>query len=128
MSLTLITMLKRRPGMRWREFHDLYEQHHSLIADAMLAGFATRYEWRYLRALDGRVLDHDYDVILEIDFVDQGAVEACFARLAESDLLDKVIAAEERLFDRDRIRVFTVQNHQWPMRSLRPNGRSANDT
>jgi hypothetical protein len=112
MTVTLITLLKRRAGMSKADFIAYYEAHHRLIGEQVLGGYATRYVRRFLVPADGRDDDHDPDVILEIDFPDQQTCDACFAAMADPDITAMIAADEERLFDRSRNRSFTVEQRR----------------
>jgi hypothetical protein len=109
MTVTLITLLKRRAGMSKADFIAYYEDHHSRIGEKVLRGYATRYVRRYLHPADGVDLEHDADVVMEIDFPDQATHDACFAAMADPAAMAEIVADEERLFDRSRIRTFSVE-------------------
>lgn len=108
MTVRSITLLKRRAGMSKTDFFAYYENHHRLIGERLLSGYATRYVRRHLHPADGETHDHDADVVLEIDFPDQARMDAFFAAMADPDIMAEVASDEERLFDRSRIRTFTV--------------------
>lgn len=108
MTVTVITLLKRRDGMSKTDFIAYYEDHHRRIGEQVLAGRATRYVRRYLHPLDGADQACDADVVMEIDFADTAARDACFAALAEPGVAEMIAEDEARLFDRSRIRTFTV--------------------
>lgn len=108
MTVTVITLLKRRQGMSATDFREYYETHHRKIGEAVLKGHATRYVRRYLTPLDGEDREHDFDVVMEIDFPDAAARDACFASLGEPDVQAMIAEDEEKLFDRSRIRTFSV--------------------
>ncbi|MGH6747341.1 EthD domain-containing protein [Novosphingobium sp.] len=108
MTVTVITLLKRREGMSREQFRAYYESHHRRIGERVLAGHATRYVRRYLAPLDGVDQPCDADVVMEIDFSDEAARDACFAALAESETQAMIAEDEARLFDRERIRAFSV--------------------
>ncbi len=109
MTVTLITLLKRRPGMSKADFIAYYEAHHRLIGEKVLGGYATRYIRRFLHPTDGKDRHEDADVVMEIDFPDAATRDACFAAMADEATMAEIVADEERLFDRDRIRTFTVE-------------------
>lgn len=111
MSLTMITLLKRREGMSKADFIAYYESTHRLIGEKVLAGYATRYRRRHLHPADGQDAPHDFDVVLELEFPDQAACDAFFASLNE-DLLREISEDEERLFDRSRMRSYIVEDHE----------------
>ena len=112
MTVTVITLLKRREGMSKADFIAYYEERHRRIGEQVLAGHATRYVRRYLHPMDGTDQIHDADVVMEIDFADQAAMEGFFAAVAADPEMAAMIAEDEaRLFDRTRIRTFTVEEH-----------------
>ena len=47
--------------------------------------------------------------MLEIDFPDEATREACFGAMADPTIMAEIIADEEKLFDRSRIRTFSVE-------------------
>lgn len=111
MTVTVLTLLKRREGMSKADFIAYYESRHRVIGEKVLSGWATRYVRRHLHPLDGQTLDHDFDVVLEIDFPDQQTCDACFAAMADPAVMDEIVADEERLFDRSRMRTYRIEEH-----------------
>ncbi len=109
MTITVITLLKRRAGMSKADFITYYETQHRLIGEKVLRGYATRYVRRFLHPVDGVDQHEDADVILEIDFPDAATRDACFAAMADEATMAEIVADEETLFDRSRIRTFTVE-------------------
>lgn len=109
MSLTMITLLKRREGMSKADFIAYYESRHRLIGEKVLSGWATRYVRKHLHPLDGTDAAHDFDVVLEIDFPDQQTCDACFAAMADPATMAEIVEDEERLFDRSRMRTFRAE-------------------
>jgi len=112
MTVTVITLLKRRAGMSKADFIAYYEDTHRRIGEQVLAGHATRYVRRFLHPLDGQDRHEDADVVMEIDFPDEAARDACFAALADPATAAMIAQDEERLFDRTRIRTFAVEERQ----------------
>jgi EthD domain len=109
MTITVITLLKRRAGMSKADFITYYETHHRLIGEKVLRGYATRYVRRFLHPVDGVDQHEDADVVLEIDFPDTATRDACFAAMGDEAIMAEIIADEEKLFDRSRIRTFAVE-------------------
>jgi hypothetical protein len=109
MTITVITLLKRRAGMSKADFIAYYETHHRLIGEKVLRGYATRYVRRFLHPTDGIDQEHDADVVLEIDFPSAEVRDACFAAMADPAIMAEIVADEEMLFDRERIRTFEVE-------------------
>jgi EthD domain len=112
MTVTIITLLKRREGMSKPDFIAYYEEHHRKIGEKVLTGYANRYVRRFLHPVDGVDLNEDADVVMEIDFPDQATHDACFAAIAEPARMAEIVADEEKLFDRSRIRIFRVEERE----------------
>lgn len=108
MTVTVITLLKRREGMSVEDFRAYYESSHRVIGEKVLAGYATRYVRRFLSPMDGTDQPFDHDVVMEIDFPDAATRDACFAALGEPQVAAMIAEDEENLFDRSRVRAFTV--------------------
>jgi EthD domain len=108
-AVTLITLLKRREGMSKADFIAYYEAHHRKIGEQVLGGYATRYVRRFLHPSDGEDHACDADVVLEIDFPDAATRDACFAAMGDPAVMEMIVADEEKLFDRSRIRTFSVE-------------------
>jgi EthD domain len=108
-SVTVITLLKRREGMSKADFIAYYEAHHRRIGEQVLGGYATRYVRRFLTPRFGEDEAFDADVITEVDFPDEATRDACFAAMADPAIMDMIVADEEKLFDRSRIRTFSVE-------------------
>ncbi len=111
MTITVITLLKRREGMSKADFISYYEAHHRRIGEKVLGGYATRYVRRFLHPTDGVDQHEDADVVMEIDFPDAETQAACFAAMGDEATMAEIVADEEKLFDRSRIRTFTVEEH-----------------
>ncbi len=112
MSVTLITLLKRREGMSKADFTAYYEANHRAIGEQVLSGFASRYVRKHLHPLDGETQEFDADVVLQITFPDRQRMEGFFEHVAKPDIAAMIAEDEEKLFDRSRIRVFTVEEHE----------------
>jgi len=111
MTITVITLLKRREGMSKADFIAYYEAHHRKIGERVLGGFATRYVRRFLQPSDGVDTHEDPDVVMEIDFPDAATRDACFAAMGNPATLAEIEEDELKLFDRSRIRTFSVEEH-----------------
>ncbi len=109
MTVTVLTLLKRREGMSKSDFIAYYESRHRLIGEKVLSGWASRYVRKHLHPLEGTDMAHDFDVVLEIDFPDQQTCDACFAAMADPAIMDEIVTDEERLFDRARMRTYRVE-------------------
>ena len=109
MTITVVSLMKRRAGMSKADFIAYYEAHHRLIGEQVLGPYATRYARRFLYPLDGEDQTHDPDVVMEIDFPDAATRDACFAAMADPATQTMIAEDEARLFDLGRIRSFSVE-------------------
>ena len=116
--IKVVTLLTRKPGMSREAFIEHYETHHRKIGEKYLSGFAVKYQRRYLqsagfRGQEGATLP--FDVLMEIWYPDQDTLDAALAVLSTDEAQAEIIADEERLFDRDLIRSYTVEEHESEM-------------
>lgn len=111
MTITQITLLKRREGMSKADFIAYYEEHHRRIGERVLGGYATRYVRRFLFPMDGLDQHCDADVVMEIDFPDAATRDTCFAAMSDPAIRAEIEEDEAKLFDRTRIRSFAVEEH-----------------
>lgn len=117
--IKMVTLLKRRAGMSREAFIEYYENHHRLIGERVLRGHAQRYVRRYLQPmpppLGGEIPEPEHDVVMEIWFADQAAMDAAMAAITAPAMAAEIAADEERLFDRSKLRSFTVVEHESDM-------------
>ncbi len=116
MTVTVVTLLKRRDGISKAEFIAYYEAHHRLIGEQVLGSYASRYVRRFLHPLDGEDQPGDVDVVMEIDFPDAASRNACFAAMADPATQAMIAEDEARLFDHSRIRSFSVEEYASELR------------
>jgi uncharacterized protein (TIGR02118 family) len=107
--IKMVFMLKRRPGMSREDFVAYYEANHARLAEPYVTK-AARYVRRYLspEASPFSQPADEFDVLTELWFDDEAAMQATMAKLAEPDVQSAIEADEEKLFDRPRSRVYTV--------------------
>lgn len=107
-----IFLLKRKPGMTFEDFKSYYETTHARLGERVLPS-AERYFRRYLMPFpepEGGVRPETaYDVITEIWFKDRATFEAAVAALGEPEIQREIVEDEERLMDRSKIHLFTVE-------------------
>ena len=116
--IKVVTMLARKPGMSREAFIEHYETHHRKIGEKYLSGFAVKYQRRYLQSAGFRgqeVATLPFDVLMEIWYPDQDTLDAALAVLSTDEAQAEIIADEERLFDRDLIRSYTVEEYESEM-------------
>ena len=116
--IKVVTLLNRKPGMSREAFIEHYETHHRKIGEKYLSGFATKYQRRYMRSAGFREQDSDappFDVLMEIWYPDQEALNAALVVLSTEEAQAEIAADEERLFDRKLIRSYTVEEYESEM-------------
>ena len=94
------------------------ETHHRKIGEKYLSGFAAKYQRRYLQSAGFREQECDappFDVLMEIWYPDQDALNRALAVLSTAEAQAEITADEERLFDRDLIRSYTVEEYESEM-------------
>ena len=116
--IKVVTLLTRKPGMSREAFIEHYETYHRKIGEKYLSGFAVKYQRRYLqsagfRGQEGATLP--FDVLMEIWYPDQDTLDAALAVLSTDEAQAEIITDEERLFDRDLIRSYTVEEYESEM-------------
>ena len=116
--IKVVTMLTRKPGMSREAFIEHYETHHRKIGEKYLSGFAVKYQRRYLqsarlRGQEGATLP--FDVLMEIWYPDQDTLNGALAVLSTDEAQAEIMADEERLFDRDLIRSYMVEEYESEM-------------
>ena len=116
--IKVVTLLTRKPGMSCEAFIEHYETHHRKIGEKYPSGFAVKYQRRYLqsagfRGQEGATLP--FDVLMEIWYPDQDTLDAALAVLSTDEAQAEIMADEERLFDRDLIRSYMVEEYESEM-------------
>ena len=116
--IKVVTLLTRKPGMSREAFIEHYETHHRKIGEKYLSGFATKYQRRYMQSAGFREQGGDappFDVLMEIWYPDQEALNGALAVLSTEEAQAEIAADEERLFDRELIRSYTVEEYESEM-------------
>jgi hypothetical protein len=107
----VLIFLKRRPGTSVEDLRDYYEHQHVPLC-AKYGTSYSRYVRRYVtpmpNAVTGNAAELDFDVITELWYEDRALYEKVLACAGHGKLPPEVIADEERVFDRTRIRYATV--------------------
>ncbi len=119
--IKVVTLLTRKPGMSREAFIEHYETHHRKIGEKYLSGFAVKYQRRYLQSAGFRGQEGDappFDVLMEIWYPDQDALNGAMAVLSTDDAQAEIVADEERLFNRDLIRSYTVEEYESEMPAI----------
>ena len=119
--IKVVTLLTRKPGMSREAFIEHYETHHRKIGEKYLSGFAVKYQRRYLQSAGFRGQEAPmlpFDVLMEIWYPDQDTLNGALAVLSTDEAQAEIMADEERLFDRDLIRSYTVEEYESEMPAL----------
>src|ERR1700722_10125709 len=109
MSVKMVFMLKRKPGMSRAEFIQYYEPHHRLLGEKYVPN-AVRYVRRYLEPVPGpwsKPAD-EFDVLTELWFADQQEADKALRHLSEPAIHEEIEQDEVRLFDRPRSKVYII--------------------
>ena len=116
--IKVVTLLTRKSGMSREAFIEHYETHHRKIGEKYLSGFATKYQRRYLQSAVFREQEGDalpFDVLMEIWYPDKAALNGALAVLSTEEAQAEIVADEKRLFNRELIRSFTVEEYESEM-------------
>lgn len=116
--IKVVTLLTRKSGMSREAFIGHYETHHRKIGEKYLSGFAAKYQRRYLRSAGLREQEAEeppFDVLMEIWYPDQATLDAALAVLSTDEAQAEIAADEERLFDRELIRSYLVEEYESEM-------------
>ncbi len=115
----VVFLLKKKAGMSPEAFRAYYEGTHAKLGERVVPT-AERYFRRFLTPFPppapGQMVDSDVDVITELWFKDRAAFDAAMQELQEPAIAAEIAADEENLFDRSKIRAFTVEEYESPRR------------
>jgi hypothetical protein len=109
MSVKMVFMLKRKPGMSRAEFIQYYESHHRPLGEKYVPN-AVRYVRRYLEPVPGpwSTPADEFDVLTELWFANQQEADKAMKHLSEPAIHEEIEQDEIRLFDRPRSRVYII--------------------
>lgn len=113
--IKFVMPMRRKPGMSTEAFRAYYENHHRLLGEKYLKGYAVKYLRRFMDPLpdrDGQLRDPDFDVLLEIWYPDAETQAACGRHLSQPEIRKEIAADEEKLFDLTSMRGYVVQEHE----------------
>ena len=114
-QLTVVTLLKRKPGMSREDFIKYYETRHAVLAVRVVPGLVS-YHRMYLdpekMAFGMPESSPGFDVITTLVFASAKAYRQAFNALSDPEIAQQIAADEEHLFDRACIRAWIVdQRH-----------------
>jgi uncharacterized protein (TIGR02118 family) len=111
MTIKVIAMLARKPGLSEKEFVDYYENRHAPLI-LSIAPQIRDYRRNYLRR-EGAILaaaarPPDFDVVTELWFDDQEAFDVAMAAFTDPVNAARIAHDEENVFDRSRTMFFVA--------------------
>jgi hypothetical protein len=110
MSIKILWMLKRKPGITPAQFREHYERSHAAIARKYIGHLLMRYTRNYQTEAWGgtatdpagfRLRPFDYDCITELVVADEAAVEEMSRIFAAPAASAELIEDELKFLDRD---------------------------
>ncbi len=107
--------LHRKAGMSTEAFRTYYENFHRIIGEKYLNGFVSKYVRRYPEPLpdrQGKLIEPDFDVLLEIWYPNVDAQKACAKHLSTPSIAAEIANDEKELFDRSRMRGYVLTEHE----------------
>jgi hypothetical protein len=111
----ILLFMKRRPGMTREAFQDYYENHHVPLCLKYTSG-VSRYIRRFLtphpNPETGVSDELEFDVITELWFDNEATFKGTVKYLETSIMPDEVVEDETRLFDRPKMRMATIVEHE----------------
>ena len=116
--IKVVALFKKKEGLSPEEFKNHYEQHHARLYDWVISlPGVERYVRRYLTplrdAVSGETRSSGFDVVMEVWFSNEGTFQSYFAGdMFDSKFLKAITEDEERLFDRSRMFLHTVEEHE----------------
>ena len=111
MSVKVIAMLARKPGLSEQEFVDYYENRHAPLI-LSIAPQICDYRRNYLRR-EGAILAAgaslpEFDVVTELWFDDEAAFDAAMVAFTDPVNAARIARDEENVFDRSRTMFFVA--------------------
>ena len=98
--------------MSHEEFVQHYETVHARIGEKVMSGYATRYVRRFLTPFGRDDDGAEADVVMEMDFPDEGTMEAFFASVQDPEIAAMIAEDEPRLFDSASMRTYRIDERE----------------
>ena len=100
----VVLLMKRKAGLSLAEFKDYYERNHVPLSKRLLGDYMLDYRRNYRSGgiateVTDAPGDSDFDVITEIWYADQAAMEAMWARAREPEIAAQIDADGARFMD-----------------------------
>lgn len=120
MTVTLLSIFRRRAGMSHEQFVEHYETVHARIGEKVLSGYATRYLRRFTTPLGREDDGQETDVVMEIDFPDEITMQAFFASVQDPEIAALIAEDEGRLFDSATMKTYLIDERESVMPPVLP--------
>lgn len=130
--VTIMWLLRRKPGISFEQFRDHYETSHAVLGARYLGHLMSGYRRKYVlpsetaangNAVMGAVLAAkawDYDCIAEWDLPDEAAFEQVVAILSDPVIGKLFHDDEEHFLDRSSVRLVRYATHETDTSDCRP--------
>lgn len=109
-----IALLKARPGLSKERFVAYYEQHHVPLILRLMPQIKD-YRRNYVQVqgayLAAGVAGLDFDAVTELWYSTEADYQAAMAVLNDPAILKEIADDEEQFLDRDKTRMFVVEEH-----------------
>ena len=116
-----VSVMKRHPGLTMEEFINRYEGHHAKFGERLFTKaqrFVRRYVQPQRNPLTDKVVEGDFDVIMEIWWNSQEDYQEAMQGIASSGLIDEIRMSGEKLFASQNIPAFTVVEYDSNMGAI----------
>ena len=107
----LIALISKQPELSAEEFRQYYEAHHAPLI-AKLLPMIARYTRSYLPtepAVSGKIGTVEFDVLTELWFADEAALQAFWARIRSPEVIAQIRADEANFLLSERTLMYQVQ-------------------
>ncbi|SCW77950.1 conserved hypothetical protein [Sphingobium faniae] len=108
--IKLVSILTKNPALSFQEFQDYYENKH--CKTIKLIPGVQRYFRRYLQTLPGGTVPFSeepvFTAMAELWFNSREDLEFALRRSADPEIANILVPDEKFLFDREKMRIYTV--------------------
>jgi hypothetical protein len=109
-----VCLMKRHPDLTMDQFIDRYENHHAKFGEILFHKahrFVRRYVHPEKNPLTGKVVELEFDVIMEIWWHERKDFDDCMAAIPKSGLIDQIRESGANLFASQNNPAFTVNEY-----------------
>ena len=118
--MKIICMLKKRDDLTREQFKKYYEENHVPLIERLLP-FYQEYERNFVADVQDYQTGHvdnkaggspPFDVVTELTFKNREMYQKLVDALSTPEIGDVVAADEEKIFDRDTMRIYIVDEYR----------------